>query len=102
ARTPQPSRRAGYHVVPAVDSPRPCRPSGALMANLTEAEFGRAVRALIGHFGLERLRDRFAKMGAFTSRRGLNTPEALADRLYQLSGGLRRQAVPSFAFTSLW
>jgi hypothetical protein len=72
------------------------------MANLTEAEFGRAVRALIGHFGLERLRDRFAKMGAFTSRRGLNTPEALADRLYQLTGGLRRQAVPTFAFTSLW
>src|SRR5262249_3828314 len=27
---------------------------------------------------------------------------ALADRLYHLSGGLRRQAVPSFVFTSLW
>ena len=72
------------------------------MANLTEAEFGRAVEALVGHFGLERLRDRFAGMGAITSRRGLNTPSALADRLYRLSGGLRRRAVPSFAFTSLW
>ena len=72
------------------------------MANLSETEFGHAVRVLIDHFGLERLRDRFAKMGAFTSRRGLNTPEALSERLYRLSGGLRRQAVPSFAFTSLW
>jgi hypothetical protein len=72
------------------------------MASLSEAEFGRAVQALVDHYGLERLRDRFAKMGAITNRRGLNTPSALADRLYRLSGGLRRQAVPSFAFTSLW
>jgi hypothetical protein len=72
------------------------------MANLSEAEFGRAMQALVDHYGLERLRDRLAKMGAFTSRRGLNTPSALADRLYRLSGGLRRQAMPSFAFTTLW
>src|SRR5262249_40617762 len=67
-----------------------------------EAEFARAMRVLVDHYGLERLRDRFAKMGAFTSRRGLNTASALADRLYRLSGGLRRQAMPSFAFTTLW
>jgi hypothetical protein len=72
------------------------------MANLTEAEFSQAVQAMVEHYGLERLRDRFANMGAFTNRRGLNTPAALADRLYRLSGGLRRQAVPSFAFSSLW
>jgi len=72
------------------------------MANLSEAEFGRAMQVLVDHYGLERLRDRFAKMGAFTSRRGLNTPAALADRVYRLSGGLRRQAMPSFAFTTLW
>jgi hypothetical protein len=72
------------------------------MANLTESEFNQAVQVLVEHFGLERLRDRFASMGAFTNRRGLNTPAALADRLYRLSGGLRRQAVPSFAFSSLW
>lgn len=72
------------------------------MANLSETEFTQAVQALVDHYGLERLRDRFANMGAFTNRRGLNTPAALADRLYRLSGGLRRQAVPSFAFSSLW
>ena len=72
------------------------------MANLTEAEFNQAVQAMVEHYGLERLRDRFATMGAFTNRRGLNTPAALADRLYRLSGGLRRPAVPSFAFSSLW
>lgn len=72
------------------------------MANLSEAEFGRAMQVLVDHYGLERLRDRFAKIGAFTSRRGLNTPSALADRVYRLSGGLRRQAMPTFAFTTLW
>ena len=72
------------------------------MANLTAPEFTHAVQAMVDHFGLERLRDRFASLGAFKSRRGLNTSAALADRLYHLSGGLRRQAVPSFVFTSLW
>jgi hypothetical protein len=72
------------------------------MANLTPTEFTQAVQVLVDHYGLERLRDRFANMGAFTNRRGLNTSAALADRLYRLSGGLRRQAVPSFAFSSLW
>ena len=72
------------------------------MANLTDAEFNQAVQAMVDHYGLERLRDRFAKMGAFTNRRGLNTPAALADRLYRLTGGLRRQAIPTFAFSSLW
>ena len=72
------------------------------MANLSEAEFGRAMQVMVDHYGLERLRDRFAKIGAFTSRRGLNTPSALADRVYRLSGGLRRQAMPTFAFTTLW
>ena len=72
------------------------------MANLTVDEFNRTVQAMVDHYGLQRLRDRFANMGAFANRRGLNTPAALADRLYRLTGGLRRQAVPTFAFTSLW
>src|SRR5262249_28850642 len=29
------------------------------MANLSETEFGRAMQALVDHYGLERLRDRF-------------------------------------------
>jgi hypothetical protein len=72
------------------------------MAKLTETEFAEAVQVLVDHYGLERLRDRLAGMHAITSRRGLNSPAALADRMYRLSGGLRRQALPSFAFTTLW
>jgi hypothetical protein len=72
------------------------------MANLSDSEFGQAVQVLVDHYGLERLRDRFANMRAFSNRRGLNTAGALAERLYRLSGGLRRQAVPTFAFSSLW
>ena len=58
------------------------------MAHLTPAEFAQTVEALAAHFGVERLRERLAKMNAFTSRRGLNTPTAIADRLHLLSGGL--------------
>ncbi len=72
------------------------------MANLSAAEFGQAIGALADQLGVERLRDRLARMNAFTSRRGLNTAAAIADRLYTLSGGLRRQTVTTFAFTSLW
>src|SRR5581483_11581371 len=74
----------------------------AAMANLSAAEFGQAIGALADQLGVERLRDRLARMNAFTSRRGLNTAAAIADRLYTLSGGLRRQTVTTFAFTSLW
>jgi hypothetical protein len=72
------------------------------MAALSESELTRTVRLMVDHYGLDRLRDRFANLGAFKSRRGVNTPEQLADRLYRLSGGLRRQAIPTYAFSSLW
>ena len=72
------------------------------MAALSEDEFLTTIQLLVDHFGIDRLRDRFARLGAFTSRRGVNTPAQLADRLYRLSGGLRRQAVPTYAFSTLW
>jgi hypothetical protein len=74
----------------------------AAMANLTAAEFGEAVDALAAHYGLERLRDRLARMNAFTSRRGLNSPAAIADRLHVLTGGLRRQVPGTYAFSAVW
>src|SRR5262245_46276107 len=72
------------------------------MAQLTHAEFTEAVAAPADHLGIERLRDRLARMNAFTSRRGLNTATAIADRLQLLTGGLRRQVPATYAFSQLW
>jgi hypothetical protein len=72
------------------------------MAHLTMEEFTGAVAALAEHSGLERLRDRLANLNAFTSRRGLNSAAAIAQRLHQLTGGLRRPVIGTYAFTSLW
>jgi hypothetical protein len=72
------------------------------MAQLTTSEFGEAVAALAEHHGVERLRERLAKMNAFTSRRGLNSAAAIADKLHLLTGGLRRPVPATYAFSSLW
>jgi len=72
------------------------------MAFLTAEEFAAAIGVLAEHHGVERLRERLARLNAFTSRRGLNSAAAIADRLFALSGGLRRQVGATFAFTSLW
>jgi len=72
------------------------------MAFLTAAEFGEAVSALATHLGIERLRDRLARLNAFTSRRGLGTASAIAERLHLLTGGLRRQVPATYAFSTLW
>lgn len=72
------------------------------MAQLTPAEFAEAVGALAEHQGVERLRERLARMNAFTSRRGLTTAVTLADRLHSLTGGLRREVPATYAFSSLW
>lgn len=72
------------------------------MAQLTHDEFVEAVAALAEHHGVERLRERLARMNAFHSRRGLNTAAAIADRLELLTGGLRRVVPATYAFSSLW
>jgi len=72
------------------------------MAHLTATELGAAVDVMSAHYGLERLRDKLGSLGAFSSRKGLTTSTALADRLYRLSGGLRLQVVATYAFSSLW
>ena len=72
------------------------------MAQLTQTEFNQAVAALAEHHGVERLRDHLARMNAFTSRRGLNSASAIAERLHLLTGGLRRQVPGTYAFSSLW
>src|SRR2546427_12656919 len=76
--------------------------TGASMALLTPAECTEAVSALAAHYGVERLRERLARLNAFTSRRGLNTAAVLAERLHLLTGGLRRQVPATYAFSQLW
>ncbi|HJQ83458.1 MAG TPA: hypothetical protein VKA21_05240 [Candidatus Binatia bacterium] len=72
------------------------------MAHLTNTEFNAAVGALAAHHGVERLRERLASMNVFTSRRGLNSAQAIADRLHLLTGGLRRQVMATYVFSSIW
>ena len=72
------------------------------MASLSSAEFERAISLLGNEVGFERLKERLIRRGAFTSRRGLGSTKALADRLYSLSGGLRREVAASYAFQSMW
>jgi hypothetical protein len=72
------------------------------MALLTHPEFTEAVDVLCEHFGLARLRDRLGTLGAFNSRRGLNSSTDLAERLFRLSGGLRLQVGATYGFSVLW
>ena len=44
------------------------------MASLTTTEFNDAVGALADHYGIERLRDKLADVGAFKSRKGSRRP----------------------------
>jgi hypothetical protein len=72
------------------------------MASLNPTELTDAVSALADHYGLERLRDKLAAIGAFQSRKGLTSPAAIADRLHRLSGGLRLPVAATYAFSHLW
>lgn len=72
------------------------------MASLTTAEFTEAVGALAEHYGVERLRDKLATIGAFQSRKGLTSATAIAERLHRLSGGLRLPVTATYAFSHVW
>jgi hypothetical protein len=72
------------------------------MANLTQKEFTQAVELLAEDLGLQRLRDRFVRLNALVTRRKLRSADQLADQLYQLTGGLRRQVPATVAFQSIW
>ena len=72
------------------------------MANLTPQEFTQTVRCLADDLGLQRLRDKLVRMNALVTRRRVASAEALADQLYMLTGGLRRQVAATLALQSLW
>jgi hypothetical protein len=72
------------------------------MANLTQQEFAQAIDLLVEDLGLQRLRDRFVRLNALVTRRKLSSSQQLADQLYLLTGGLRRQIPATLAFQSIW
>ncbi|HEY8516418.1 MAG TPA: hypothetical protein VIS07_12985 [Candidatus Binatia bacterium] len=72
------------------------------MANLTLDEFERCLNVLAEGGSPERLRDRLARLNAFHSRRGMNSVRAIAERVYMLSSGLRRDVPANRAFQALW
>jgi len=72
------------------------------MAELTSAEFSRAIAILADEMGLQRLRDKLIRLNALVTRRKIPSPAALADQLYMLTAGLRRQVPATYAFHALW
>jgi hypothetical protein len=72
------------------------------MAALTVTEFTRAVTLLSDQLGLQRLRDRLIRLNGLVTRRKVPSAAALADQLYMLTGGLRRQAPATYAFQAIW
>jgi len=72
------------------------------MAQLTQAEFQHAITLLANDMGLQRLRDRFVRLNGLVTRRKVASPQALADQLYLLSAGLRRQVPATYAFHAIW
>jgi hypothetical protein len=72
------------------------------MAQLTQKEFRQAIALLAKETGLQRLRDRFVKLNALVTRRKVASPDNLADQLYLLSSGLRRQVAATYAFHAVW
>lgn len=72
------------------------------MAHLTSQEFTRTIQLLADELGLQRLRDRFVRLNALVTRRRVASAERLADQLYMLTGGLRRQVAATLALHSIW
>lgn len=72
------------------------------MAHLTLKEFERAIHLLADAQGLDRLRDKFFRLRGLVTRRGFKNPEALANQLFTLSAGLRREVPANIAFQAIW
>jgi hypothetical protein len=61
-----------------------------------------AVTVVAERMGYGKLYERLVQLNAFVSRKRPATPALLADRLYNLSGGLRRQVPATIAFHTVW
>lgn len=72
------------------------------MAHLSQLEFAQAIAFLAEDLGLQRLRDRFVRLNALVTRRRVASAQSLADQLYLLTAGLRRQVPATVAFHTIW
>lgn len=72
------------------------------MATLSAEEFAQTVRCLADDIGLQRLRDRLVRLNALVARGRAASADALANQLYMLTGGLRRQVAATVAVQGLW
>ena len=72
------------------------------MANLTQKEFQHAMELLAAEVGLQRLHDKLLRIKALVTRRKAMSVEKLADQLYLLSAGLRRQVPATIGFYAVW
>ena len=73
------------------------------MAHPTGEELREAIGLLVtGAGGYGKLHERLCRLNAFVSRKKPPSPEVLADRLYNLTGGLRRNVPATVAFHTVW
>lgn len=72
------------------------------MANPTGQELRDAVALIAERIGYGKLHERLIRLNAFVSRRMPPTPAVLADRIYSLTAGLRRQVPATLAFHTVW
>ena len=72
------------------------------MAQPTAAELREAIALLAERLGYGKLHERLVRLNAFVSRRKPPSPVVLADRIYTLTAGLRRQVPAALAFHTVW
>lgn len=72
------------------------------MAHVTSAEFDTIIRLLSDHYSLPGLHERLLKANALVSRKRPPRWQPLANQLYQLSAGLRREHPARYAVEVLW
>ncbi len=72
------------------------------MAHPTGQELREAMTVVADRMGFGKLYERLLRLNAFVSRRRPASADVLADRLYNLTGGLRRQVPATIAFHTVW
>ena len=72
------------------------------MAAPSGQELRDAIALIAERVGYGKLHERLVRLNAFVSRRKPPNPDVLADRIYTLSGGLRRQVPATLAFQTVW